>query len=64
MRRTTMKRLLAGSVSQQYNSSHYYVFETYVHSDVTQDIDFILGGNDGHSLFVDGAFQAGWWVWQ
>ena len=43
----------------QYTSSHYYVFETYVHSDVTQDIDFILGGNDGHSLFVDGVFQLG-----
>ena len=42
-----------------YDSNQYYVFETHVLSETTQDVGFILGGNDGHSLFIDDAFVAG-----
>ncbi len=37
----------------------FHIFTTYAKSTVDQDIFFISGGDDGHSVFVDHAFVAG-----
>ena len=39
--------------------SGFHVFTTWVTSSQDQTISFINGGNDGHSLFIDGTFLGG-----
>lgn len=40
-------------------SKGFHVFRTWVTSESDQDLFFINGGDDGHSVFVDGDFIAG-----
>ena len=40
-----------------YRTAH--IFETYIMSSVDQTLDFSCGGDDGHSIFVDGMFLNG-----
>ena len=37
----------------------YQVFRTFVRSSISQTIGITVGGDDGHSLFVDGIFRSG-----
>ena len=50
----------AGWFTQPTSSTNtFFVFETYVTSETTQSIDYLLGGNDGHSLFINDQFVRG-----
>ena len=42
-----------------FSTNKFFVFETYVTSETTQSIDYLLGGNEGHSLFVNNQFVKG-----
>ena len=43
--------------SSDYRSVH--VFDTYITSYIDQEVTFRAGGDDGHSIFIDGVFQSG-----
>ncbi|MCF8069007.1 MAG: PEP-CTERM sorting domain-containing protein [Desulfobacterales bacterium] len=43
--------------SNDYRTTH--VFDTYIMSDIDQVVTLKMGGDDGHSIFVDDAFQSG-----